>query len=278
MCKFIFLWLAFNMINALAHAQSPMSEDSLFNRYMRRGAWRQPLFSRERERYIDSALAILPSNAYLWQQRGMPLLKQNKYEQAMPYIDSAAKYDPERWVEYRAFVKCIFQKDYTAALADFDLARSINGNSGVMDHPYDFYKALCHLQLGHFAEAEDLMRICIKERWGNLGDKWVHYLHWYYLGITRFEQEQYADALEYFNKSLAIYPNFSDAEYYKALCYIRQGDYKTALPIIEQAAADAAKGYSMNEDSAFYETYPYQVKQFYMKGALAMVRAKNKLK
>jgi tetratricopeptide (TPR) repeat protein len=245
---------------------------------MKKGAWQQPLFSRSRERYIDSALALLPQNAYLWQQRSMPLFKQNKYQQGMPYLDSAVKYDAKNWLEYRAFMKCIFQKDYEAALIDFDLARSINGNSYVMDHPYDFYSALCHLQLGRFQQAEALLHGCIDERRQKLGDKWVHYVHLFYLGVVCFEQERYTEAQEHLKKCLDKYPDFSDAEYYMAATYVRQMDYKTALPIIKKAAADAAKGYTLNEDNVFYETYPYQVKKYYMSGLLAMVEDMNKEK
>lgn len=257
--------------------KKPMTlEDSVFQHYMREGAWRSPLFSRQRERYIDSALTILPQNAYLWQQRGMPLIKQNKYELAAPFIDSAAKYDPPVWVPYRAFCKCIFSKEYNAAIADFNLARSINGNSGVMDHPYDFYTGLCYLQLNRFDSAENYIRKCIDYTIGRNGESWVHYIHWYYLGVTRYEQEDYKGALEYLNKSLIDYPDFFDAEYYKALALMQLKDYKQAAIVIHKAKQDCDKGNTMNEDSIFYETYPYQVKKYYVKGTVEWIDGMHK--
>jgi tetratricopeptide (TPR) repeat protein len=251
-------------------AKKPMTqEDSVFKHYMREGAWRSPLFSRERERHIDSALAILPQNAYLWQQRSMPLIKQNKYEAAAPFLDSAAKYNPAEYVPYRAFSKCIFSKEYRAAIADFDLARSINGNFGVMDHPYDFFTGLCYLQLNQFDSAEHYVRKCIDHSIAQNGENWVHYVHWFYLGVIRFEQEDYKGAITYLDKSLKEFPDFCDAEYYKATALARMKDYQQALPIIRKAKQDFDKGYTMNEDNVYYETYPYQVKKFFMNGAVA---------
>lgn len=251
-------------------------EDSVFKHYMNNGAWRCGLFSRERERYIDSALAILPHNAYLWQQRGMPLLKQNKYELAMTFFDSAVKYDAKKWLDYRAFCKCIFSKQYSEALVDFDLARALNGNIGVMDHPYDFYSALCHLQLHQFDSAEAYLRKCIDHTTRNYGESWVHYVHWFYLGIVRHEQEDYAGALEYLDKSMIIYPHFSDAGYYKACCQMQLKQYKEALITIRQAKEDADDGYTLNEDQVYYETYPYQLKKYYLRGTIKWIEAANK--
>lgn len=253
-------------------------EDSIFNHYMKDGAWKTPIFSRKRERYIDSALAILPHVAYLWQQRGMPLLKQNKYELAMAYFDSAVKYDAKQWLDYRATMKCIFAKNYRGALADFDAARALNGNTSVMDHPYDFYSALCYLQLNQFDSAEIFLRKCINRTINDKsrGENWVHYVHWFYLGIARFEQEDYITAIEYLDRSMKDYPHFSDAGYYKAICLMRLKQPKEALPVIRQAKEDADKGYTLNEDQAYYETYPYQVKKYYLKGIVDWIEEENK--
>jgi tetratricopeptide (TPR) repeat protein len=270
-------------LQALAQKDIPKTkaenyEDSVFRYYVKERAWRQPLFSRERERYLDSALALLPHNAYLWQQRGMPLIKQNKYELSMRYIDSAVKYDPQKWLDYRAMMKCIFAKTYRESLKDFDEARRLNGNIGVMDHPYDFYSGLCYLQLNEFDSAEIYVRKCIENTRKTIGESWIHYVHWFYLGVIRHEKEDYAGALEYLNKSLKEYPNFSDANFYKAKCLMKLNQPKEALVAIRQAKADFDKGYTMNEDQVIYETYPYQVKGHSMKGTLAWIEEENEKK
>lgn len=220
------------------------------------------LGSELRQLYLDSALAIMPWNAYFWQQKAMPLSKAMKHELAAPFLDSAVKYDPGRWLEYRGFINCIFSKQYRAALEDFYGATVLNGNSGVMDHPYYFYEALCHLQLNHVDSARYLLQKCIEERTAKLGADWTHHLHWFYLGITWYEEENKANAIECFDQALKLNPTFPDALFYKAQCLWQMGDKRTALDMMYTTDSLVQKGYSMNEDNNRYETYPYQMRPY----------------
>lgn len=148
------------------------------------------LFSVKRQLYLDSALSIVPWAAYIWQQKAMPLFKQKKYEIGMPHLDSAVKYDKSHhWLEYRAFIKCIFQKSYRAAIVDFNKAQKLVGNSVVMDHSYEFYKGLCYLQLNEIDSAEYLITKCIEEERKARGEEWIHHLHWFYSGVINYEKE-----------------------------------------------------------------------------------------
>ena len=219
-----------------------------------------PLFAMKRQLYIDSALAIVPKASQLWQQKAMPLFKQKKYEIGMPYLDSAVKYDKEKhWIAYRAFIKCIFQKSYRAAIIDFDLSQRLNGNSYIMDHSYEFYKGLCFLQLNKFDSAEYLFDKGIKEQLVNSND--AHHLHWLYLGIVQFEKENYAEAIKSFDNALKVYPQFSDVQFYKALCLREQKQNNQAIELLLTAKENLQKGYGINEDNAIYEEYPYQIKK-----------------
>ncbi|UXE67614.1 MAG: tetratricopeptide repeat protein [Chryseotalea sp. WA131a] len=216
------------------------------------------LFSIKRQLYIDSALTIVPKASQLWQQKAMPLFKQKKYEIGMPYLDSAVKYDKtNHWLEYRAFIKCIFQKSYHAAIKDFNLAQKQNGNSYVMDHSYQFYKSLCYLQLNKFDSAEYLIDKEIKEEIKTR--KEAHHLHWLYLGIVQFEKENYVEAIKSFDNGLKLYPQFSDIQFYKALCLYELKQNKQAVELLQSAKENLQKGYGINEDNAIYEAYPYQI-------------------
>lgn len=220
-----------------------------------------PLFSQKRQQYLDSALLIVPKASQLWQQKAMPLFKQKKYELGMPFLDSAVKYDKtNHWLEYRAFMKCIFQKSYRAAINDFNLAIKKNGNSWVMDHSYVFYKGLCYLQLNKLDSAEFLFR---KEMEQEIKDrKEAHYLHWFYMGVLQHEQEKYAEAITSFDNSLRQYSQFSDAQYYKAVCLFELKQINQALDVLNQAKENLKVGYTLNEDNAIYEAYPYQINKF----------------
>lgn len=217
-----------------------------------------PLFAMKRQLYIDSALAIVPKASQLWQQKAMPLFKQKKYEIGMPYLDSAVKYDKEKhWIAYRGFIKCIFQKSYRASITDFNLAQKQNGNSYIMDHSYEFYKGLCYLQLNKFDSAEYLFDKGISEELK--GSTSAHHLHWLYLGIVQFEKENYTEAIKSFDNALKVYPQFSDVQFYKALCLREQKQNKQAIELLLNARENLQKGYGINEDNAIYEAYPYQI-------------------
>lgn len=226
------------------------------------------LFSQQRQLYLDSALAITPWRAYFWQQKSMPLSKQMKHDLAKPYLDSAVKYDPAAYLPYRGFLRCIFSRDYIDALQDFYASKKVNGNSGVMDHPYDFYIGLCHLQLNHFDSARYYIHKCIEEKRRTAGADWVHYLHWFYEGITWFEQEHYNKAITCFDSSLRLNPYLPEDYYYTGICLARKGDKRTALDYVTKADSLIKRGYFINEDNARYETYPYQVRTFFLQGML----------
>ena len=225
------------------------------------------LFTTKRQQYIDSALSIVPKASQLWQQKAMPLFKQKKYEIGMPYLDSAVKYDKSKhWLPYRAFIKCIFQKSYHEAIKDFNHAQKENGNSYIMDHSFEFYKGLCYLQLNKFDSAEYLMNKVINEELKARNE--AHHLHWFYLGIIQYEKENFQEATCSFDNCLKEYPQFSDAQFYKALCYEQQSQKKEAIKLLLVAKENLRKGYSINEDNAFYEAYPYQISKFMVDGTL----------
>jgi tetratricopeptide (TPR) repeat protein len=233
------------------------------------------VYSQKRQHYLDSALAIMPWNAYLWQQKAMPLFKMKKYEIGMVYLDSAVKYDRRKYIDYRAFIKCIFQKDYSGAMEDFRQARAIFGNTGVMDHSYGFYTGLCYLQLNRFDSARYYISQSINSKITETGEKWVNPLEWFYLGIISYEEEKYADAIASFDKSLALYAECADVKYYKAMSLDRSGKPKEALAMMREAAYDMKQAYSINEDNAIYEAYPYQVNSFFMEHTLKWFEEKN---
>lgn len=234
------------------------------------------LFSQQRQLYLDSALAIAPWRAYFWQQKAMPLSKQMKHDLARPFLDSAAKYDPHQYVPYRAYLLCIFSRDYREALEDLYRAKALNGNSGVMDHPYDFYIGLCHLQLDNFDSCRYMMQQCIDHKTKQYGPDWAHYLHWFYKGVTLYEQEHNDSAIACFNESLRLNPYLPDAKYYKALCLSRKGEKKAALALLYETDSLIRQGYFINEDNARYEVYPYQVRKYFLEGAIAALEEENK--
>lgn len=261
-----------------ATATKLSTEDSIRLEGYLRIVFDVPVYSVKRQVYLDSALSITPKNAYLWQQKAMPLFKMHKYEIGQPYLDSAVKYNPKKWLDYSGFMKCIFSKNYRSAIADFEAARALNGNAGVMDHPYDFYEGLSYLQLNMFDSCIYYIDKCIQYKTKANGSEWVHPLHWFYEGIAWYEKEDYTQAIRCFDSSLSLYKNFADVQYYKALCLSRSGREEESLVLMKEGRENMRKGYTLTEDSIIYELYPYQVttKKFDSYIAYAEREAKEK--
>lgn len=274
---FLVSLLPLTVFGAPSDSTHPMSHrDSVREHYLKNGAWRYSYFAKEWGTYIDSAIALSHDDAYLWQQRGMPYWKQMKYEIADRYDDSAVKYDTMMWLDYRAFCRCIFAKRYQDAITDFRAAQRLRPEAGVMDHYYDFYLGLCYLQLCQFDSAEHLFRKSI-ERDEAAGAGWVHYLHQFYLGVVLYEEEKYDVAIRQFDGAVEKYPHFSDAKYYKAICLSKLKQNQEVLPLLREAQADLHDGFTINEDNAVYEQYPYQIRNAQLDHWIASLeRAENK--
>jgi tetratricopeptide (TPR) repeat protein len=249
-----------------AHAQNAKtntSEEQVIERYLKNGAWHYGMFSREWQLCIDSGISINPNIAYLYQQKAMPYFKQGKYEVGLAILDKAVQLDPEKWIDYRAFIKCIFSKQYKDSMTDFIKSKAVKGEHGfVMDHSYDFYIALCYLMLNDFQKASDHLKTSIAITEKAHGESWVHHLDLFYLGVACYEQQQYENAVRYFNRALTNYDRFSDAEYYKALSLHKLGKQSEAVAMAEKCKQDFKAGYTINEDNAIYERYPYQISQW----------------
>ena len=239
---------------------SQKQQDSLIDIYLKNGAWKKDTYSQDWQNEIDKGLKVDSTIAYFWQQKAMPLFKQSKYELGMPFIDKAVKYDPKKWQDYRAFIKCIFSKEYKKAIKDFKNYQEKYGYGFVMDHSYNFYIALSYLQLNQFEKAEKIFKEDYEKTIKENGKGWLHHLDLFYYGISKYEQKKYEEALELFDQALKIYPQFSDVQYYKAKILYKMGEPEEGESLYKKAKENAAKGYSINEDNVVYERYPYQVR------------------
>jgi len=207
---------------------------------------------------LDAGLKKDSTIAYLWQQKAMPYFKARKYSVGKPFLDKAVHYDEKRWLAYRGFMKCIFSKDYKEAIEDFQKCITKYGNSYEMDHTYAFYIGLSYLQLNEYKKAESVFEKDIETQITQRNE--AHFLDLFYYGISKYEQQKWEEAIFEFDKSLEQYSQFSEAQYYKAICLARLGKKEESVKSFEKAKKDAETGYTINEDNAIYETYPYKVR------------------
>ncbi len=259
-CNFLFFFScqSQNPETAKQAISKEQNQERIIEKYFTNMALKHSLYSRGREEAIDQGLAEDSTIAYLWQQKAMPLFKQGKYELGMKHLDNAVKYNRKRYQGYRAFIKCIFAKTYRNAIIDFEDCKSRYGNNYEMDHSYNFYIALSHLQLNEFKIAEETFKEDIESLKERKGFDWVHHLDLFYYGITKYEQKKYNEAIAVFEMALKKYPEFSDAQYYYAICMARTDKPEKAQEFYDLAKLNAKNGYTINEDNVTYERYPYQ--------------------
>ena len=212
----------------------------------------------EWQQCLDNGLQKDSTISYLWQQKAMPYFKARKYEIGMVYLDKAVKLNPEKHQAYRAFMKCIFVKNYKESILDFEDCIKKFGNNYVMDHTYNFYIGLCYLQLNEYAKAEKLFGDYNDDIFKNRQGL-EHPTALFYYGIAKYELQKWEEAIIEFDRALKQYPNFSDVKFYKAMCLIKINKEKEAMTLLDEGKSDAEKGYTINEDNTVYEKYPYQV-------------------
>lgn len=237
------------------------SEDSIQLKNYWDKAFQYGLYSTKHQQYLDSALQIKPDSAYLWQQKAMPLYKARKYSLGKPFLAKAVEHDSTRYLEYSAFMKCIFSKEYEESIGEFLKAKELFGDRYVMDHTYNFYLGLNYLQINQFEKAKEYLLKSMEQQFRDfpkdLPHEACHYLDWFYIGIAEFELENYEEAIKCFDTSLMVYENFADAFYFKASCLQKLGKKDEAWELADKAF-DYAEN-TINEDNVFYEVYPYQV-------------------
>jgi len=239
-------------------ANKTANQEEIIKEHLENGAWQQMMFSKEWQDNIDLGLKKDSTIAYLWQQKAMPYFKLRKCEIGMPFIDKAVKYEALRWQPYRAFIKCIFAKTYKEAIIDFEECVKKFGNNYEMDHTYNFYIGLCYLQLNEYENAEQKFKEYNEDIYKNRQGL-EHPTALFYYGIAKYELQKWDEAIIEFDKALKIYPNFSDVKFYKAMCFMKIKKTKEAIILLDEGKSDAEKGYTINEDNAIYEKYPYQV-------------------
>ncbi|MDF0718006.1 hypothetical protein PY092_17715 [Muricauda sp. 334s03] len=220
-----------------------------------------PVYSVDRQHYLDSALMIKPDSAYFWQQKAMPLYKERKFSLGKPFLEKAVLHDPKRYLDYSGFMKCLFSNEYQESIDELKLAKEKYGDGYVMDHTYNFYIALDYLQLNQFENAKNYLLKSKEQQFKDFPndppEEACHYMDWFYMGVVEYELKNYENAIENFDMSLKVYENFADALYYKAISQYNSGKKEETEKTIELAWKNNQN--TINEDQVYYVVYPYQV-------------------
>jgi tetratricopeptide (TPR) repeat protein len=242
-----------------ASSKSSHDKEVIIEKYLKNGAWNYHFLAKEWNEWIDKGIQEDSTIAIFWQNKAIPLWKQQKYSLAIACYDKAVKLERQNYLARFAFLKCIFAKDYQSALVDFETYRTEFGTTVEQDHFIEFYMGICYLQLNQFEEAQKLFMQSIALEEKSSGNTYVHYLDRFYLAISFYQQKRYEEAIIEFDKVLEEYADFSDALYYKSICLANLDRKEEAKYLAETGELSYRAGKTFNEDSNLYEVYPYQV-------------------
>jgi len=235
-------------------------QDSIIEVYYNNGAARYSYLSKEYQNWLDKGLQVDSTIAIMWKHKAMPYWKIRKYEVALKYFDKAVKYDRKGALLRRGYLKCAYMKSYQSALEDIMAYEAEYGKTYENDHSTTFYKALCFVALNRFQEAKEALLPEVESDMQTRGEDWGHFLDYFYLGIIHYELDELEIAIEWLDKSLVQYNQFSDAKYWKARCLAGLDRMEEAQQIVIEGKKDYLKGLTFNEDvSIYFENFPYQI-------------------
>jgi len=248
-------WITFTLLNcrniSIQSENYKCNKDIIEQKYIINGAWKYGIYEPQFQMYLDSAIYYCPTLASAYQQKAMAFFKCKNYTKGEYYINIACELSGE-YFDYRAFMVCIFSRDYETASNLFISLINERGDNHIMDHKYSFYLGLCYIQLLQLDKAKTIF-IKLTE------NTTPHYLDYFYLGVIYYNLFEFDKAKICFQKSIVEYSQFSDAYFYLAKIDENNLEFegrKTKLKLSKELLLNR---YTINEDNAKYEFYPYQV-------------------
>lgn len=252
-------------------------KDSLIAEYLDKGDALPNIYNNPRWLTLsDSLIAICPNIAEAYQHKAVPYLKNGEYEQAFALIDKAVELNPQTWMSYRGFCKCIFTKDYDGAIVDFKKAQQLSPGAYEMDHSYFFWQALSYLELKNYAEGEKYFKLDIKIETNGDTTKIAHFNSLFYFGVFYYEMKRYDLAKTYLLKCLSQYSQHPIANFYLAMVYKSEKNYASEKKYLLAAKQAFEQGYAINEDNRYYANFPHEIRLYEVN--LALANCKNRLK
>lgn len=172
--------------------------------------------SKEFQQIYDEALEICPYFAYAYREKSVAYLKTGDFINWKKLIDLAVKYDEIGNLDYRAWCKFQFFRDYKGAIQDFERLEKLTSDIGYSQNGHyhlQIVKGICYSALG---ENQKAVKIIINQL------KKDNYLvgpyDYFQLGVIYFKLNDLENALLFFDKQTE-YNQLAENYYFVARIY-----------------------------------------------------------
>ncbi len=207
--------------------------------------------------HFDKSIALCESFAYSYMEKGVPFLKRGQFIAWKKLIDKAVELEPTAYLGYRGWCRLQFLRDYEGAIADIEELKSmVNYDIGFCqtgDYHLNIALALCYKEIGEVEKARALFQEHIID--SGYGATIFDYYHW---GVLEYEAGNYALAIDYLNRQIAMNDYMGETYYYLALAQKEMNHMKEYAKAIQKA-----KEYYLNE-RVRRDTYTETIDKIYL--------------
>lgn len=236
---------------------TPQPTDSLSQSYLDSLA-SFPQGSMQSDLYYQLILERYPDTQEAYMSRSVAYTKRGDHQTGFALLNKAVELNPVQNLGYRSFVKLYMLHDYEGALADCLRLDSLTAHAkpGVWGEDMDMVIGLCYLQLNQLEPARTYLNQSLKRIEKKYGQQWLSPRTLLYLAITHHKEGHDREALEVLDKLTSIYPNYTEAYYYRACCYAALHD-RGGLESAVETGRRLFNKYGV-ETNPYFEL-PYQV-------------------
>jgi len=194
----------------------------------------------------DTLIALNHNIFGALQEKATPSTKVGDYHIAFPLLEKAADVDPKGALYYYSWLLLYYYRDYERALERLTQFDDFTPNEPdvAWGENVNYLKGLAYKQLGKYPEAIQEFSKAIADEGKN-----VDLYAYVYRGIAHLHNDDIALAMKDFNMAIDDYDKCTTAYYWKAEAFIKKGDKKNALLMLQKAQDLLAKGY--------YKSDPY---------------------
>lgn len=182
----------------------------------------------------DSALALCPEYGVIYKTKSTAYLKTGDFINWKKYIDKAVELNPTAHLDYRAWCRFQFFRDYQGAINDleelerlkkYDIGWCQNGH-----YHLSIAKALCYKMIGKQERAIEIINSQLNKDSSSAGLYTFHHL-----GVLYLETKQYEKAILSFEQQSDIY-DLAESKYFLALTFDRLGEKDKVRKTLVQAS------------------------------------------